>query len=444
MICAVAPQTLAQYNACLLPTGTFNGIAVNGSQIPGIGQLVQTGPLSQTTFIPAANNTNNLVTIYACRPTVAPAWLNSINYPGNNVNIPGSNPAVGIPGAPEQYGNGNGPFGGPNIGGVAVGCSAAGDSLGGGTTPPYPNCAKFGQAPVPSVSALTCPLSQISSNTPGGPGKIGIFRPGASGTGSSFLEDSTGSNAYIAGSSRFIANFLTGNFNGITPLATDIAVAGDWTGDGKGKIGIYRPTTGQWFLDANNNGIYDAGDFTYAYGGIAGDKPVVGDWTGLGKACIGLFRQGFFWILDQNCNGSFDAPDATFPFGGITGDVPVVGAWTGTTTKVGVVRAYAPGGVVGPCTAASTVGCPFYWVEDSAATNAGSSAAVHQPAAGSFPYGGLFGDIFVTGDWLGTGTSRAGLYRSGNWIEDTTGAHTYDTFYQFGGVLNDQPLVAKW
>ena len=131
----VNAQTLAQYNACLLPTGTFNGIAINGSQVPGIGQLVQTGPLSQTTFIPAANNTNNLVTIYACRPTVAPAWLNSILYPGNNVNIPGSSPAVGIPGAPEQYGNGNGPFGGPNVGGVAVGCSAAGDSLGGAAPP---------------------------------------------------------------------------------------------------------------------------------------------------------------------------------------------------------------------------------------------------------------------------------------------------------------------
>jgi len=50
----------------------------------------------------------------------------------------------------------------------------------------------------------------------------------------------------------------------------------------------------------------------------------------------------------------------------------------------------------------------------------------------------------VTGDWLGTGTWHAGIYRGGSWIEDTTGAHTADTFWQFGGIANDQPLPGKW
>jgi len=36
--------------------------------------------------------------------------------------------------------------------------------------------------------------------------------------------------------------------------------SGDWVGDGKSRIGIYRPTTGQWFLDTNANGVFDAGD----------------------------------------------------------------------------------------------------------------------------------------------------------------------------------------
>src|SRR5581483_6131046 len=98
---------------------------------------------------------------------------------------------------------------------------------------------------------------------------------------------------------------------GFPAQATDIAVAGDWTGDGKSKVGIYRPTTGQWFLDTNNNGIIDSGDTApFGYGGVAGDKPVVGDWTGTGKTCVGIFRQGFLWVLDTNCNNSFDANDA--------------------------------------------------------------------------------------------------------------------------------------
>ena len=37
---------------------------------------------------------------------------------------------------------------------------------------------------------------------------------------------------------------------------------------------------------ANNNGIYDAGDFTYNFGGLTSggnvDTPIVGDWNALG------------------------------------------------------------------------------------------------------------------------------------------------------------------
>src|SRR6185369_7700666 len=114
------------------------------------------------------------------------------------------------------------------------------------------------------------------------------------------------------------------------------------------------------------------------------------------------------WLLDLNCNGQFEGTptDAFFPFGGLAGDVPVVGAWTGGTTRVGVVRKYAPGGV--------PQGNPFYWVLDAGTANAGSSAASHQPGF-TFAFGGLEGDIFVTGDWLNLGISMAGVYRSGLW-----------------------------
>src|SRR5205085_4478333 len=136
---------------------------------------------------------------------------------------------------------------------------------------------------------------------------------------------------------------------------------------------IYRSSSGTWYLDANNDGVYGTGDFTYQFGGVPGDLPFVGDWTGLGKSCVGVFRNGFFWVLDLNCNGSYDGTptDAAFPFGGVPGDVPVVGNWTGTTTRVGVVRKYVPAGV--------PQGNPFYWVLDGSAANAGSAAANHQP-----------------------------------------------------------------
>jgi hypothetical protein len=282
-----------------------------------------------------------------------------------------------------------------------------------------------------------------------------------------YLEDNTGANAYVAGTTRFIcpscsapniAGFFT-NAGVVIPVASggngvptlyqsapsDIAVAGDWTGDGFSKIGIYRQATGQWFLDTNNDGAFDAGDTIYGYGGavVGGipDLPVVGDWLGTGKSCIGLFRAGFLWVLNTQCNGSFSAADSVFPFGGIGGDVPVVGNFFGgTKTTVGLVRKFAPGGV--------PTGNPFYWVLDSGSACAVpincSAPSAHQPAAGSFPYGGIAGDQYVTGDWLNTGVSRAGIYRSGSWIEDLTGAHTYDTFFQFGGAPTDQALPGKW
>jgi hypothetical protein len=267
------------------------------------------------------------------------------------------------------------------------------------------------------------------------PTKVGVYR-----NGTSFLLDSNGNGTYDPILDRFT------DFGGSLPggaKAGDAGVAGDWTGDGKSKVGVYRNSTGQWFLDTNNNGVFDAGDSTFAYGGLASDIPVVGDWQGLGRSCVGIFRQGFFWILDWNCNGGFDAADATFPFGGLPGDVPVVGAWVGLTTRVGVVRKYAPGGV--------PQGPPFFWVLDSAIVASGSgTAATHQPSftgnTAPFPFGGVPSgvDIFVTGDWLGNGFSRAGIYRQGSWILDLQGNHTYDTFFQFGGLATDTPVTGKW
>ena len=179
--------------------------------------------------------------------------------------------------------------------------------------------------------------------------------------------------------------------------------------------------------------------------------PVTGDWTLAGKSCIGVFRSGFVWLLDLNCDGVYDGTptDAFFPFGGLTNDVPVTGNWVaGQPTRVGVVRAYAPGGVVGACNASTNTGCPFFWVLDGANPNAGPLASTHQPSPGAYAYGGLFGDVFVTGDWLAVGYTRSGVYRQGIWLLDEglngAGNHTYDTFFGYGGVAGDVPVTGKW
>ena len=161
-----------------------------------------------------------------------------------------------------------------------------------------------------------------------GPTNVGIFRFGFF-----WLLDVDGNQAFNMPPDQAFP------FGGI---AGDIPITGDWNGDGHTKVGIYRPGNGLFILDSNGNGVFDSGDAVYnlGVGTQPADLPVVGDWNGDGRTKVGLFRQGFFWILDYNGDGVFEqGTDKTYAFGGVAGDVPVVGDWTGTgTSKIGLVR----------------------------------------------------------------------------------------------------------
>jgi len=119
-----------------------------------------------------------------------------------------------------------------------------------------------------------------------------------------------------------------------------------------------------------------------------------------------------------------------------------VGAWTGGTTRVGVVRKYAPGGV--------PQGNPFFWVLDAGTANAGNTPADHPAAANAFGFGGLAGDVFLAGDWYGSGIATAAVYRAGMWVLDAAppGApqanHLPGLTFGYGGVEGDVPLTGKW
>ena len=118
-------------------------------------------------------------------------------------------------------------------------------------------------------------------------------------------------------------------------IAGDLPVVGDWDGDGRSNLGLFRAGF-FWILDYNGNGSLDnvnavGGDKAFAYGGLPGDVPVVGDWNGDGKSKVGVFRSGFFWVLDANGNYQFDGlgagQDLAFAFGGLAQDKPVNGRW---------------------------------------------------------------------------------------------------------------------
>lgn len=140
--------------------------------------------------------------------------------------------------------------------------------------------------------------------------------------------------------------YLDSNGNGVWDDATDIVytfgypawtgIVGDWDGSSKTKIGVYKD--GVWHLDSNGNGVWDEGtDIIYTFGSSE-YTPISGDWDGNGKTKIGVYKAGL-WYLDYNGNGVWDeVTDKIYTFGSAE-YTPISGDWDGNgKTKIGVYK----------------------------------------------------------------------------------------------------------
>ena len=238
--------------------------------------------------------------------------------------------------------------------------------------------------------------------------------------------------------------------------ARDIAVTGDWTGTGAVRFGVFHCaasglTQCAWYIDMNNNGVWDGtagGDAIWIFG-IPGDIPVVGDWTGDGKSKIGVFRctpgvAECQWFLDLGNKHTWDSATAGVYRFGLPGDLPAPGAWTtgSTADQVGVMHC-------------PTAGAACTWIVDSLGKTgtAGFNSELFDPGDRMFsftgPGGFVAGDVPVVGNWNGNGVKRAGVFRTstGVWYVDTNGNGTLDpadqVFTNFG-LPGDQPIIGFW
>lgn len=105
----------------------------------------------------------------------------------------------------------------------------------------------------------------------------------------------------------------------------DVAISGDFNGDGIDSIGVYRG--GKWILDVNGDGKINAKDDREIEFGAPGDVPLVGDFDNDGFDELAVQR-GSQVIVDSNGNGRIDATDQVFDLQSSDGSV-IVGDFDG-------------------------------------------------------------------------------------------------------------------
>ncbi len=176
-----------------------------------------------------------------------------------------------------------------------------------------------------------------------------------------------------------------------------IPIAGDWNGDGKAKIGLFR--CGMWYLDLNGNGRWDGEpeDAKYLFGNCT-DIPVAGDWDGDGKKEIGLYREGNWYLLlyYQRNSKSKGTITKLISFGQ-PGDRPITGDWDGDgRTEIGVFREGT-------------------WYLDF-----DGDTTWHPDSDKEFKFGEP-NDTPVVGDWNKDGKDEIGVFRKGVWYLDYNG-----------------------
>ena len=90
-------------------------------------------------------------------------------------------------------------------------------------------------------------------------------------------------------------------------------------------MGVFNK--GKWRIDVNGDGRFNEGDDSFFDFGQTGDIAVVGDFNGDGLDEVAVVR-GRDLIVDSNGNGQLDATDRVFEIEGEAGQV-VVGDFNG-------------------------------------------------------------------------------------------------------------------
>lgn len=233
-------------------------------------------------------------------------------------------------------------------------------------------------------------------------------------------------------------------------------IAGDFNGDGVDEVGVY--VAGEWFIDLNGNGRWDAGDL-WARLGDKDDLPVVGDWDGDGKDDIGIF--GPAWEGDSRAIAHEPGlPDPDNALTGFEKNVPPTpeeatdGARLLKRSAAGAMRAdlidhvfeYGQAGdtpVTGDFNGDGIPSIGVFQAGEWALDVDGDGRWSDADIALTF---GREGDIPLVGDFNGDGVADVGVFRSGKFLLDTNGNRELDAadqVFELGGA-GASPVVGDF
>jgi hypothetical protein len=112
-------------------------------------------------------------------------------------------------------------------------------------------------------------------------------------------------------------------YSGCTFSYHTVRVTGDYDGDGRADLTVWRPSTGEWFTRFSSIG-YGAANFWNAQWGLPGDVSIAADFDGDGVTDLTVWRPSTgMWYIRYSSLGYSTAAYGIFQWG-LPGDVPLV------------------------------------------------------------------------------------------------------------------------